>query len=67
MSFQAFPEGCDRIISYLEEERVSKNRGIVTERIQKVFVLFVNCAVKGEKMKELKFMAAASCVSGGMG
>ena len=39
MGFQAFPEGCDRgTISYLEGERVLKNRGIVTERIQNVFV-----------------------------
>ena len=31
-----FPEGGDRgAISYLEGERVPKNRGIVTERIRK--------------------------------
>ena len=39
LSYQVFPEGCDRgTISYLEGERVPKKRGIMTERIQKVFV-----------------------------
>ena len=38
VSFQVGPEGCDRgNISYMEGESVSKNRGIVTERIRKVF------------------------------
>ena len=38
MGFEVFPEGCDRgAISYLEGERLPKNRGIVTERIRKVF------------------------------
>ena len=33
-----FPERCDRgVISYLEGKRVPKNRGIVTERIGKMF------------------------------
>ena len=32
--------------SYLEGERVSKNWGIVTERIRKMFDLFVNSMVK---------------------
>ena len=39
MSFQVFPEGCDRgIVSYLERKRVPKNWGIVAARIGKVFV-----------------------------
>ena len=38
MSLELFPEGCDRgTVSYLEKERVPKNWGMVTERIQKVF------------------------------
>ena len=50
----------------MERERVPKNWGIVTERIQKVFVGFVDCAIKGGDVKELNmFRAAASCVSGG--
>ena len=41
MNFEVFPEGCDRgTISYLERERVSKNWGIVAERILKVFDLW---------------------------
>ena len=33
-----FPERCDRgAISYLDGERVPKNRGMVTERIGKMF------------------------------
>ena len=40
VSFEVFPERCDRgAISYLEGERVPKNRGIVTERIEKKFDL----------------------------
>ena len=36
--FEVFPERCDRgAISYLEGERVRKNRGIVTVRIGKMF------------------------------
>ena len=36
--FEVFPEGCNRgAISYLEGKGVPKNRGIVTERIGKVF------------------------------
>ena len=39
VSFQVFPEGCDRGTGfYLERERVPKNWGMMTERIQKVFV-----------------------------
>ena len=39
VGFEVFPEGCDRVaISYLEGERVSKNRGKVTERVRKVFI-----------------------------
>ena len=38
VGFEVFPERCDRgTISYLEGERVPKNRGIVTERIGKMF------------------------------
>ena len=38
MSFEVFPEGCDRgAIFYMEGERVPKNWGIVTERIGKKF------------------------------
>ena len=38
VGFEGFPERCDRgTISYLEGERVPKNRGIVTERIGKMF------------------------------
>ena len=38
MGFDVFPERCDKgAISYLEGERVSKNRGIVTERIGEKF------------------------------
>ena len=38
VGFEVFPERCDRgAISHLEEERVLKNRGIVNERIGKVF------------------------------
>ena len=41
MSFQVFPEGCDRgIVSDLEGERVQKNWGIVTERTGEVFDLW---------------------------
>ena len=40
VTFQVFPEGCDRqAISYLEGERNPKNRGIMTERAFKMFVL----------------------------
>ena len=38
VGFEVFPERCNRgAISYLEEEAVPKNLGIVTERIGKVF------------------------------
>ena len=38
VGFEVFPERCNRgAISYLEGERVPKNRGIVTERIGKMF------------------------------
>ena len=38
VGFEVFPETCDRgAISYMEGERVPKNRGIVTERIGKKF------------------------------
>ena len=38
MGVEVFPEGCDRgAISYLEGEIVPKSRGIVTEKIRKVF------------------------------
>ena len=34
VGFEVFPERCDRgTVSYLEEERVPKNWGIVTKRI----------------------------------
>ena len=57
VSFQVFPEGCDReTVSYLKGERVPKNRGIVTERIWKVFDWFVNCTIKSGDVKELKFL-----------
>ena len=47
-----FPEGCDRgTVSYLERERVPKNWGIVTGKIQKVFVSFVDCTIKGGDVK----------------
>ena len=63
MSFEMFPGGCDRAtVSYLERERVPKNWGIVTERIRKVFVLFVECAIKGGDVKELKLRDVASCI-----
>ena len=40
VSFEVFPERCDRgAISYMEGERVPKNRGIVIERIGKKFDL----------------------------
>ena len=40
MGLEGFPERCDRgDISYLEGERVPKNRGIVTERIGEKFVV----------------------------
>ena len=40
MTFQVFSEECDRgTVSHLEWERVSKNWGIVTERIWKLFDL----------------------------
>ena len=39
VGLEVFPELCDRgAISYLEGERVPKNRGMVTERIRKVFI-----------------------------
>ena len=54
MNFEVLPEGYDRgTISYLEGERVLKNRGIVAERIRKVFIGFVNSMVKSGDMKEL--------------
>ena len=38
VGFEVFPERCYRAaISYLEGERVPKNRGIVTERIGEKF------------------------------
>ena len=38
MSFEVFSEGCDKgAISYMEGERVPKNRGIVTEKTGKKF------------------------------
>ena len=38
VGFKVFPERCNRgAISYLEGEGVPKNRGIVTEKIGKVF------------------------------
>ena len=38
VSFEVLPKRCNRgTISYMERERVSKGRGIVTERIRKVF------------------------------
>ena len=38
VGFEVFPERCDRgAISYLEGERVPKNRSIVTERIGEKF------------------------------
>ena len=38
VSFQVFPEGCDRgTVSYLEGGRVPKSRSIVAERIEKCF------------------------------
>ena len=38
MGFEVFPERCyGGAISYLEGERVPKNRGIVTERIGEKF------------------------------
>ena len=39
VGFEMFLEGCDRgAISYLEGERVPKNRGVVTERITKCLI-----------------------------
>ena len=61
VSFQVFPEACDRwTISYLEGESFPKNRGIVTDRIGKC--LF-HSEVKVVDVKELMFRTAASCVS----
>ena len=38
VGFELFPERCDRgAISYLEGERVPKNRGIATERLGEKF------------------------------
>ena len=38
VGFEVFPDRCNRgAIYYLEVEGVPKNRGIVTERIRKVF------------------------------
>ena len=65
VGFEVFPEGCDRAdISYVEGEGIPKNRGIVTERIRKVFISFMNSTVKSGGMKELKFGGAAYCFSG---
>ena len=36
----------------LNGKRVPKNRGIVTERIRKVFICFMNSMVKSGEMKE---------------
>ena len=64
MGFVVFPEGCDRgANSYLEGERVLENRCIVSERIRKVFIRFMNSIVKSGGMKELKLRAATSCIS----
>ena len=51
VSFQVFPEGF-----YI---------GTMTERIPKVFVICELCGQMDGDVKELKFRAAASCVSGG--
>ena len=36
----------------------------MTERIRKMFILFMNSVVKSGGMKELKFADAMSCISG---
>ena len=38
VSFEVLPKRCNRrTVSYIERERVPKDRGIVTEEIRKVF------------------------------
>ena len=52
MSFQIFPEGCNKwAISYLEGERVPERRCVMTGGIGKMFVWFVNSVVKGGDVK----------------
>ena len=63
VGFEVFPKRCDRwTVSYLEWERVPKNRGIVTKGIREV--LIVNSTVKSGSMKELNFGDALPCISG---
>ena len=67
-SFEMLPKRCNRrTLSYMERERVPKDRGIVTG-ITKVFNGFVNSTIKCGGLKELEFGGTSPCISkGGVG
>ena len=49
------PKRCNRgTVSYMKGERVSKDRGIVTEGIRKVFDLFVKSAIESGGLNQLE-------------
>ena len=62
MDFEVFPERCYRgTISYLEGERVTKSRGIVTERIaEKIYKPYSESG----GVKELEFTGTSPCIPG---
>ena len=47
-----------------ERGKSSKDRGIVTEGIRKVFNSFVNSAIESGGLKELEFGGVSPCISG---
>ena len=64
VSFEVLPKRCNRgTISYMERERVPKDRGIVTDGIRKVFNGFVNSMIRSGRLKELEFGGTSPCVS----